>query len=427
MAERHGVVLSVEDCRLVDLLHKQGRVVIEELRSGLRVQSRSWVGVVHLSSLEVHIVPKLAGGNLCLVDVLAFSSGLDALRRSIGSQHLLAQSEGQLFDLLALQLAQACERIVGDGLLQDYLEEEADLPVLRGRLLADRQLRRRMGQIDRLECRYDERSSNVLENQVLAAALAGCRTCVSHPATGLRIRRLHGLFSVACSLAEFDLASAQEKLTYNRLNQHYREAHELAWLILEGLGITDLFVGGPTRSFAFLLDMNRLFERFVRRLIEHILQGSPYHVHYLRRDCSILWQGDRSYGNVVPDLLVEGSPPGVRRLPVDAKYKLYDEYRLNPGDIYQTFLYAFAYNSPGVEVPEALLIYPASQQGNSLLQLEIRNTAGRPGGQIQALGIHIPLALQEARSNTIGSVSKGLFEALTKPLSYQAVTLETTA
>jgi len=37
---------------------------------------------------------------------------------------------------------------------------------------------------------------------------------------------------------------------YNRLNEHYREAHALAWLILDGLGIEDLYTGGAHRTFA---------------------------------------------------------------------------------------------------------------------------------------------------------------------------------
>jgi hypothetical protein len=57
-------------------------------------------------------------------------------------------------DLIALLFAEAGERVVRGGLLNGYVRQEIDLPVLRGHLLGDRQIRRRYGRIDRLECQY---------------------------------------------------------------------------------------------------------------------------------------------------------------------------------------------------------------------------------------------------------------------------------
>ena len=75
---------------------------------------------------------------------------------------------------LALLLAEECRRVVRAGLLADYIEREEDLPILRGRLLLDRQVLRRFGRLDRLECRHDEHERDILENRILAAALRAC-------------------------------------------------------------------------------------------------------------------------------------------------------------------------------------------------------------------------------------------------------------
>lgn len=167
-----------------------------------------------------------------------------------------------------------------------------------------------------------------------------------------------------------------------------------------------------------------LFERFVRRFAEQLLKGCHYRVRYLHHDRSIPWQAGRPYRTVVPDLLVETVPPGPCRLPVDAKYKGYDEQRLNPANIYQSFLYAFAFNSLGPEVPQALLVYPTIQDSIRTSQLEIRNAAGQPGAQIRALGIHLSEALTEATSGGVGTVSSALLEALAKPLLVQPLSVE---
>ena len=52
------------------------------------------------------------------------------------------------------------------------------------------------------------------------------------------------------------------------------------------------------------------------------------------------------YARVVPDILVERSAADTTaRLAIDAKYKLYDERKLSSSDVYQSFLYAYAYGA----------------------------------------------------------------------------------
>jgi 5-methylcytosine-specific restriction enzyme subunit McrC len=81
--ERTDLRLTDEDCFLVNSLSEAGagRLQVDELRQGLRFRSKSWVGVVRFSQFEVRILPKLAGGDLRLVELIEFTTGLDALRR----------------------------------------------------------------------------------------------------------------------------------------------------------------------------------------------------------------------------------------------------------------------------------------------------------------------------------------------------------
>ena len=158
LAEGQG--LSEADQRLKQDLEagEEGRLLVDELRTGVRVTARSWVGVVRFERFEVRVVPKLAGDNLGLVEMIEFATGLSALRRSASTRTLQAEGAG-LLDLIALLLAEATEVVLRGGLLADYVEREDDLPVVRGRLLADQQMLRRFGRVDRLVCRFDERRS----------------------------------------------------------------------------------------------------------------------------------------------------------------------------------------------------------------------------------------------------------------------------
>lgn len=407
MIERPDLALREEDRPLAAQLGAgaSGRMAIDELRAGLRIVARSWVGVVRFADFDLVVEPKLAGDHVGLVEMLAFTTGLGALRRLAGGRTIEVAAGGlDLFDLLALLFADACERTLRGGLLADYATREGALPALRGRLLADRQLARHFGRVDRLACRYDERTSDISENIILAATLDVCADRVGDDAVRLRIRRLVAILGEASDPGGADLRRIRETLVYTRQNAHYREAHELAWFILDGLGIPDLLRLGATRGFAFLLDMNALFERFIWRVLEHIAKQRGLRVRYQRKDRSILWNEgtDRPYGSIIPDLLLD-RPGHPGALAIDAKYKTYDAKRLSNDDLYQTFLYAFAYGSGSARtMPQALLIYPASQQTPSETTVQIRGHGAQPLGSITALGLHIPTLLTEVRKSQSG-------------------------
>jgi 5-methylcytosine-specific restriction enzyme subunit McrC len=107
-----GEALTPVDHQLEQNLEagEEGRLLVDELRSGVRVTARSWVGVVRFERFEVCVVPKLAGGDLGLVEMIEFATGLDALRRASSARTLHAEGAG-LVDLLALLLAEAAEVI----------------------------------------------------------------------------------------------------------------------------------------------------------------------------------------------------------------------------------------------------------------------------------------------------------------------------
>ena len=395
-----GVALTPDDHVFVDKLSASAddRLQIEELRQGLRVRTRSWVGVVRLPTVEIRVVPKVTGDLLGLVRLIEYASGLDALTRLPDGATLEASGDS-LLELLTLLFVEASERVLRRGLLSGYVGREDDLPMVRGRILADRQMLERFGQLDRIICRFDELEHDVVENQLLAAALQVVSPRVTSIGLQRRISRLRGVLEPICVSDQLDLADAQKTLTYNRLNAHYETAHQLAWLLLDALGVDDLFAAGETRSFSFLLNMNQLFERFVTRLVEQVLPAARYRVTSQLLFRSVVWNvsSQRPYTNIIPDVVVERRGESDCRVAIDAKYKLYDERGFDPGDIYQTFLYAFALGSTASRaVPTSLLLYPATaeQPGSTWLRIR-RVAAGGAGAEIVGLGLPLARLLKE--------------------------------
>ena len=161
---------STDDLRIAEQLSDEFVTKLEMrwLHNGkLEVRSHSWVGVVALQNATIHIRPKLAGDELNVVRMIEYASGLDRLRTSQLQRTIDASAVG-LLDLLCQLLAAQAEEIVRDGLMYDYTTEEDSLPALRGSLRYREQATRRFGQLDVLECRFDEFHADVFDNQFLS-------------------------------------------------------------------------------------------------------------------------------------------------------------------------------------------------------------------------------------------------------------------
>ena len=394
-----GVTLTDGDRRLAEVLSSgEGRLRITELADCLRLDASAWVGVVRLSGVEVRVVPKLVGENLGVLQMLEYSSGLGALAKLDSARTLAADRDGSLVDLLALLLAEASIQIAKRGILQDYVTREESLARLRGRLLPYEQLVRHYGQVQTLECRFDELETDVIENQLLAGALAIAKRVSVDPEVRKLTARAHAVFS---EVADTGAASPDTpELEYNRRNEHYRAAHIIARMFLRNLAVNDLYSPGAGDSFAFLLDMNRLFEDFVTKVLTNAFANTDVRVRPQARDRTLIRDArtGKLYAAVIPDILLERTAGRTLRIPVDAKYKLYDDRKIDQGDIYQTFFYAWAYADPSSsgDAP-AFILYPG-EGGSVGAHLTARTSWGTKGASIRAIPVDVPALLAAIRA-----------------------------
>ncbi len=82
-----------------------------------------------------------------------------------------AVPDAPLLGLLAQILLSHSRKLLKQGLLQQYQEEEAELASLRGRIQLFQSQQKRLPQRQRMICRYDELSQDVLLNQILFSSL----------------------------------------------------------------------------------------------------------------------------------------------------------------------------------------------------------------------------------------------------------------
>jgi 5-methylcytosine-specific restriction enzyme subunit McrC len=96
---------------------------------------------------------------------------------------------------------------------------------------------------------------------------------------------------------------------------------------------------------------------------------------------------------------------------------LYDERRLSSGDVYQSFLYAYAYgNTCGQSLPTALVVYPSSGGASQAVRLRIRSAQSLAAAEILALGLSIPGVLAEVTAQTQGPATNALTQGIQQGL-----------
>ena len=76
------------------------------------ISASSWVGVVRFSNLDIRVVPKLVGGELNVLRMIAFASGVDVLRR-LPNLRALPPRGLDFLQLVCLFLAEEAGSVVG--------------------------------------------------------------------------------------------------------------------------------------------------------------------------------------------------------------------------------------------------------------------------------------------------------------------------
>jgi 5-methylcytosine-specific restriction enzyme subunit McrC len=360
------------------------------------IRATSWVGVVHFSNLHVSVVPKLVGGSLQVLRMLEYATGVNVLSR-LPADRPLPPGGDDLFDLICLLLTEEARALARHGLLRDYRSTIDTLDVLRGRLRYRDQLLREYGQLNRLHCQYDEYDTDTPDNQLVGAALHVARRQATDPDIRFAALRLAGIFDEACTPPTSRPDFYRHAISYSRRNEYYRPGHELAALVLQGIAFQDMFETTSGRVSAFMIDMNALFERFMTRLVDEALQPpSPLRSRSQVTLRAVIRDDDtgNTYTTLQPDLVIEDTRTR-RQVPVDIKYKRYDMRKVDPADIYQTFMYAFALGTP--DERRAGIIYPSEAQAVGPA-LSVRPLTGSTAARIAGAAIDVPSTLDDLRT-----------------------------
>ena len=360
-----------------------------------QVSAHNYVGSINVAGLQVLVRPKIPLRNLFLL----LEVGLR--EQDWHDEAVRFETTGDLLPALVSFFARTTETTLARGLYHSYREQRDRLVAMRGRVDIPRQLAQ-PGAVVPMHCKFTEFTTDLIENSYLKAAVSrSMRVARVQPIDRRRLMQhlvtLEDVGDVRHHHTDHDL------VVLTRLNEHYKPALRLARLVLANLTLQDAV--GETQASSFMLDMNKLFERFVTERLRRVLRGrlDVKDQHRDRLD-------EQSTVAIKPDLLFRsgGSP----RFVGDIKYKLTDDAAggRHP-DYYQLLAYTTA-----LDLPEGVLIYCLDA-----------NRADAPDDYGSSVGVPGPDAAEQAASAGTAAVSSVRVRHAGKVLHTYALDLSGTA
>ncbi len=345
------------------------------------IKAAQYVGILRVGDLSIQILPKidfdpegdaesLAGSmprrraeNSAmhnLLHMLAYAEGIELREKAVAG---LQAQRSDWFELLTRFFALELHSQFAQGVYRAYVRQEDSLPVMRGKWLLARQLSRRPHIGNNFELAFDEFTVDTRLNQVFRFVVERLLTLTNDP-TNQRLLHAIRAWLIDVRLVGNLPAAALDEVPFDRLNDRFRVAFNYARMFLAGT--STILQSGRTQAFAFVFDMNRLFERFVARFILRFrdrissshkpqpritVQSKGTLIHLLQRDID-----GKEFVRLQPDLLFSQGD-GRHQLIVDTKYKYLGDapkaLAVSEADLYQMLAYMVRF-----KCENSMLLYP---------------------------------------------------------------------
>jgi len=293
-----------------------------------KVKAKNYCGIISYNNHNYYILPKIAKTNeknrVIFTYMLLYAYNVNLKQEELSSvKNLQSDTILEVFiQLFAKNLLQEFQK----GVYKTYITKEGNLKVLKGKYLIDENIKYNTDHT-KIYCSYDEFSQDNALNRFFLYAIK----VFLHYVKDKKLLK-------SCELALDDVEYRHHEpqrvqISFDRMNIRYKESFEIAKMLLQK--IVPTFAQGK-QSFAFLFDMNELFEKFVGNLFCEV-------------ESSTQLQTQKRFGNLFlqPDILLQNKI-------IDTKYKILQEKNeLSTQDKYQMFVYGTNFN-----IKQTMLLYP---------------------------------------------------------------------
>lgn len=324
-----------------------------------RIRFINVVGTIRLSRVQIDIIPKLKiddeDGRYALINMLAVCGHVPY---QTGASHSSVQEvQLDLLTWIAVTYASIMEEQLKRGIPADYVTLEENSLRLKGRLMIPSHIRLNAADKTRAYCTFDERTISIPLNLVLYKALLFLRRKVNDSALQRKLQYLCCYYEDLTPPA--DVRKMIDFIRFDRQTLRFEPAFRIARLILSQMSV--LQRGDQEESLSFLFEVNTLYEMYIGRVLQQMMQLGPDSVVKLQHEQVKLLRNDdsgRENIQLIPDIVLgqlQESGNEVWTTIIDTKWKT-NKYQQD--DIYQMYAYVTGYR----DAECAVLLYPKTDE-----------------------------------------------------------------
>ncbi|WP_428024933.1 McrC family protein [Arcobacter sp.] len=298
-----------------------------------KVKTSQYCGILNFNNADYYILPKIANRddeqNLNIfIYMLMYAYDIKLFNENIASRDNLKSNN--ILEVFIQMFTSGLLNELKKGIYKEYITLQDNLPVLKGKYLINENLKYNFTK-NKIYCEYDEFSPNNTLNQFFLYVVKTLQKFVKDK----KLLKQCELILDEVEFTQIDINKLN--IHFNRLNQRYKTSYEVALLLLQKT--IPLFNQGK-KSFAFLFDMNSLFEKFIARMIKEQFEDVK------------IPKKSRKFGELYlkPDIIINS-----KNLIIDCKYKIIDKDKIaSRDDRYQ--MYVYGNNFENIET--TMLLYP---------------------------------------------------------------------
>lgn len=382
-----GYLESLNSEKLKDDDERDEKRSILELDSATGLlRQRNVVGVLIYGDLRLWIAPKILAGapEDPRVGTLALLYHMAAYAEGYRRVASVIQLASEPLTALARPYVYVVSSKLKQGVYREYVRMVRESEFVRGKVVLREFLRRWPHSTHRLVVEDWQLSADTPLNRILYAAAE--RALTQDPSTRSRALEVLSLLEEAEELEHW-IPRDIRAVKFNRLNERFREAFNLACLILGYAGLTG------KDALIFVFNTPKLFEEYVCGVLSRELK--EIRVRYQQEIRNGLLVNDRPRA-VKPDVILHGK----RKVPLEVKYKELKDLGEAPlPDVYQVAFYSRLLGSD-----RAILVYPMVAARAKHVLIEVRSSDEEDTLMVHVIGYDL------LRSIKMGEIDREFLE-----------------
>lgn len=340
---------------------------------GDTVTFKSYVGIIELpSGFQIEILPKVSLGedeNNAKTKRI-FLKMLNCLKDFDGkvfSSAALNADKMNLYEIFIRMYIQETWTLVKRGIKSDYIGNEDNLAVYKGKLDVSKHITRNAAHKERFYMVFDEYQVNRPENKLIKSTLLKLLSISRNTDNTREIKQL--LYSFELVQESDNYVKDFSKVSISRGMKEYELLIQWAKIFLLNKSFTTF--SGKNAGKALLFPMEQVFEAFIAKQIKMLFESqSNGLIHVTAQDRGYYLFDEPQKFRLRPDIVAKNAcDEQNNKVVMDTKWKRLNSnptanYGISQADMYQMYAYSKKYQTPNI-----WLIYPMNDDVRDLGQL----------------------------------------------------------